>query len=203
MYTFSFTHTRDSIRALSIMHYKLFETGARIVRDITAATMLVLGVVLIQNWWAFLLIFYGSFLLTGRYNSPRRKADKIIKALKESDRSFPSSKYKFDNFGIHVFETGSEKEEALLAYKNVYEIGEDGEYLFFFRDRYGGYVISKEVIQGKNGDENLDEFRKYVENKTGKKFVKARTPFMMLKDGVSKLRQRFHDSKSRKNRKKL
>lgn len=191
-YKFLFTHTEESIRTLSIMQYKLFETKIRIIRDITAAVVLIAGVLSIPSWWAALLICYGSFLITGKYNTPRRKADKLIKAMNEANAAFPSSRYGFDEYGIHIFETKRNKEEDVLPYKDIYGLGEDKEYLFFFRDRYGGYMISKKDLEEKEGIIYLENFKEYIESRTNKKFIKSKIPILMFFEKLKQLRQNFH-----------
>ncbi len=171
-----FHHSEESIRALSRMQYDLFHLPARLIRGVCAVTILILAVASLPSWWAFFLIFYGSFLLTGRYREADRKANRIIQAAKESGQPFPRSRYVFRSDGLHVYSLPDEREEAILPYAGVQCLAEDRLYYFLFRDRYGGYCLRKKDL----GETKAAALRSYLEKKTGQRFQSARVPAKIL-----------------------
>ena len=69
-----------------------------------------------------------------------------------------------------------------LAYAEVARLGEDREYFYIFRDRYGGYMIPKAAL-----GEREDAFRDFLEEKTAQSFQGRSAPVVRL---LRRLRRR-------------
>ena len=158
-------HTEESLQALSHMQYDLFCTKNRIVRTALSLGFVVLGVVYFSHWWGVLAIAYGCYLTTSTYASANHTAHKIAGQLKESGMPFPHSRYLFGKEAIRIISLPGDEELDPLPYSQVCGLGEDNRNFYIFRDRYGGYVLPKEKLAGRE-----DAFRSFVEGKTGKFF---------------------------------
>ena len=77
---------------------------------------------------------------------------------------FPAAEYIFrkNYMEIIVLPVREDEENEQLKYKDLEKIAEDGEYFYLFRNRYGGYMVPKEQLQGK-----ADDFRDFLEKQTG------------------------------------
>lgn len=173
-------HSEKSLELLSRMQYDLFCKSNKIVRTGLSVALVLLGVIMHDRWWGILVIAYGCYLTTSTYASANRTAHKIAEKIIASGVKFPASKYIFENEGIRIISLDAEKEkdkqeDDFLPYSKIYGMGEDIQYYYIFRDRYGGYMIPKSEL----GDESK-EFREYVEKKSGKTFVLRRIPFAKL-----------------------
>jgi hypothetical protein len=82
---------------------------------------------------------------------------------------------------MHITDLNSGEELDSLPYGEVVGLGEDRDAFYLFRSQYGGYRIPKEALSEREG-----EFRSFVENKTGKLFVRRLTP-------LNRLRAWLHD----------
>ena len=162
-------HTEESLQALSHMQYDLFCTKNRIVRTALSLGFVVLGVVYFSHWWGVLAIAYGCYLTTSTYASANHTAHKIAGQLKESGMPFPHSRYLFGKEAIRIISLPGDEELDPLPYSQVCGLGEDNRNFYIFRDRYGGYVLPKEKLAGRE-----DAFRSFVEGKTGKFFRRRR-----------------------------
>ena len=58
-----------------------------------------------------------------------------------------------------------------LPYGEVLGLGEDYDAFYLFRTQYGGYRVPKAALGAREGD-----FRRFVEEKTGKLFIRRITP---------------------------
>ena len=169
-------HTEESLQALSHMQYDLFCTKNRIVRTALSLGFVVLGVVYFSHWWGVLAIAYGCYLTTSTYASANHTAHKIAGQLKESGMPFPHSRYLFGKEAIRIISLPGDEELDPLPYSQVCGLGEDNRNFYIFRDRYGGYVLPKEKLAGRE-----EAFRSFVEGKTGKFFRRRRqTPIRRL-----------------------
>ena len=162
-------HTEESLQALSHMQYDLFCTKNRIVRTALSLGFVILGVVYFSHWWGVLAIAYGCYLTTSTYASANHTAHKIAGQLKESGMPFPHSRYLFGKEAIRIISLPGDEELDPLPYSQVCGLGEDNRNFYIFRDRYGGYVLPKEKLAGRE-----DAFRSFVEGKTGKFFRRRR-----------------------------
>ena len=60
-----------------------------------------------------------------------------------------------------------------MKYKDLERIAEDREYFYLFRDQYGGYMVPKEQLDGRE-----KEFRVFLENATGQFCEKNSAPWV-------------------------
>lgn len=186
-----FEHSEESIRYLSRMQQDLFHGRIQTFRRMFGILSLIFAVCSMPHWWAFLFVFYGSFLLTGRYREADRRARKICRMIKESGQRFPCSRYRFQADGMHVFSMPENQEEALILYADVRRIAEDSKYFYVFRDAYGGYCIPKEA-EG----EKARAFRAFLEEKTGQKFLAPRIPALVFYENLRKKRGKKNSESS-------
>ena len=180
-------HTEESLQALSHMQYDLFCTKNRIVRTALSLGFVVLGVVYFSHWWGVLAIAYGCYLTTSTYASANHTAHKIAGQLKESGMPFPHSRYLFGKEAIRIISLPGDEELDPLPYSQVCGLGEDNRNFYIFRDRYGGYVLPKEKLAGRE-----EAFRSFVEGKTGKFFRRRRqAPIRRL---IQWMKKREHEA---------
>ena len=149
--------------------------------------MVLLGVIMHEQWWSILAIAYGCYLTTSTYASANRTAHKLTAQIRASGADFPGSRFLFDSDGMHIRPLPEKEgeEEQLLPYSQFYGLGEDFQYYYIFRDQFGGYMIPKEKL-----DEDCRAFRDYVEKKSGKSFVLKRSPLARLR---ARMRQKQNE----------
>ena len=170
-------HDEDTLVALSHMQYDLFCTRNRAARSVLSILLIVIALLYGGgSWWSLLIIAYACYLTTSTYASSNRTAHKIAEQLKAANMPFPSSRYLFEKDAMRIITLPDEEELDPIPYSQVLQLGEDFKAYYLFRDQYGGYRIPKEEL----GDRE-EEFRKFVQGKTGKKFVRRLTPLRRLR----------------------
>ncbi|MCR5843057.1 MAG: YcxB family protein [Oscillospiraceae bacterium] len=185
-FTVTMKHDEDTLVALSHMQYDLFCNRNRVARGAVAALVIVIAVLYGGgSWWSLLLIAYGCYLLTSTYASSNRTAHKIADQLKAAHLPFPSSVYRFESSAMTVMSLPDQEEITPLPYGKILQLGEDAKAFYIFRDQYGGYMIPKAELKDRQ-----EEFRRFLEGKTGKVFIRRWTPLRRLK---SWLRQRENE----------
>ena len=174
-------HNEDSLLALSHMQYDLFCSRNRLARSLLSAALVVTGVIYGSNWWSLLIIGYGVYLMTSTYASSNRTAHKLCEQLKAASLPFPSSRYIFEEKAMRAITLPDGEELEPLRYDKVLRLGEDRDAYYLFRDQFGGYRVPKQAL-GKREE----EFRAYVQKKTGLNFYRRLTPLRRLRDWMSK-----------------
>ena len=169
-------HNEDSLLALSHMQYDLFCSRNRLARSLLSAALVVTGVIYGSNWWSLLIIAYACYLTTSTYAASNRTARRIADQLEQAGQPLPASRYIFDKNRIRIIDLNSGEELDPVAYGDILGLGEDRDALYLFRSQYGGYRIPKEALGEREG-----EFRSFVENKTGKLFIRRLTPLNRLR----------------------
>lgn len=184
LFAIKIQHDENTLFALSHMRYDLFCTGNRVARDLLAA-LLVAVAVLYGNTglWGGLLIIFACFLFTGSYASSNRTARRISDQIRSSGLPFPCSEYRFGKTGMRVISMPEQEETDFLPYKGVLRLGEDPRAYYLFFNPYGGYMIPKKELGSR-----ADEFRCYIEMKTGKAFVRRQTPALLLREWLASRR---------------
>ncbi|MBQ6928005.1 MAG: YcxB family protein [Oscillospiraceae bacterium] len=174
-------HDRKSLVALSHMQYDLFCTRNRTARGVLSAVVIVAALAYGGgSVWSLLLIAYGCYLLTSTYAASNRTAHKIADQLEAAGRPLPASRYVFEKDRMRIFDLNSGEELEALPYGAVLRLGEDLNAYYLFRTEYGGYRIPKSEL-----GEREEEFRRFVQNKTGKLFIRRLTP-------LNRVRQWLH-----------
>lgn len=162
-YDVTMQHTEKTFEALAHMQYDLFCQSNRVGRSILAFAAILTGIIEHESWWAMLLVAYGAYLLTGKYNSANHTAHKLADQIRETGMPFPSSRYLFHKDRMEIISLPKEEHlEEPLLYSDICRLGEDYQYYYLFRDQYGGYMIPKEAL----GERELD-FRDFIQKKTG------------------------------------
>ena len=185
-FTVTMQHDEDSLVALSRMQYDLFCTRNRIARNAVAFLVIVIAVLYGGgSWWSLLLIAYGCYLTTSTYASSNRTAHRIADQLKSAGLPFPSSEYSFDGGAMRIVSLPEREEHNPLPYGKMLQLGEDFKAYYIFRDQYGGYMIPKAALVDRE-----EEFRRFLQEKTGKLFIHRWTPLRRLK---SWLKQRENE----------
>lgn len=177
LYEAKIKHTEETLTALAHMQYDLFCSGNRIARSAIAAGLFVFGALNYTQWWGLLLIAYGSYLISSKYAASNRTAKQLAKHINESGGEYPSSKYIFEENRMRVITLPNNAELDPLPYSDVAGLGADLNNFYIFRTEYGGYMIPKSEL----GDKS-DEFKKFIERKTGKLFVTKRSRFIKLRE---------------------
>ncbi len=186
MYSFTLQHSEETFIALAHMQYDLFCQSNRLARSIISIVAIFIGLSFAsQSWWFYLLVAYGGFLLTGSYNSANHTADKLIRGIRAAGLPFPHSRYDFYGDGMRITSLPEEEELKPLPYSAVRALGEDAKYLYIFRDENGGYMIEKALA-----DENaVYAFRKFLEAKTGLRFLRRQTPINSMRRWLTEWRE--------------
>ena len=181
IFTIKIQHDEDTLIALSHMRYDLFSTGNRIARDLLSALLIVVAVLYGNaSLWSFLLIIMACFLFTGTYASSDRTARRIADQIRTSGLSFPCSIYQFESAGMRIIAMPEQEETDFLLYNNALRLGEDPEAYYLFFNPYGGYMIPKKELESREV-----EFRRFIEMKTGKAFVRRQTPARLFKQWLA------------------
>lgn len=181
LYEVTIKHNEATLRALAHMQYDLFCTGNRIARTAIGAGLFVLGAINYKEWWGLLIIAYASYLLSSKYAAANRTARKLASQIKEGGGEYPSSKYIFEENRMRVITMPNNSELDPLPYSAVVGLGADYNAYYIFKDEFGGYMIPKSELGSKS-----DEFRNFIEKKTGKLFVSKRSRFVRLREWMYK-----------------
>lgn len=178
LYEVNMQHSDESLAALSRMQYDLFSKKSRVVRTLMSLGFVLLGVAYFSRWWGVLALAYGGYLSTGTYNYGNYKARKIARQIREAGLDFPASRYLFEKDHLHILALPEEKEcDEPLPYSSFVRLGEDAENFYLFPTQYGGYVIPRAALAGRE-----DAFKAFIEEKTGKYFESRRSPLRQLQD---------------------
>ena len=182
-------HDDKTFEALAHMQYDLFCKSNRISRTILSVGAILLGIVNSEAWWGILVIAYGCYLSTSTYASANHTAHKLANQIRASGMEFPASRYEFTEAGMYIISLPDHKSLGdTLAYSDFYQLGEDREYFYIFRDQYGGYMVPKIELEGKQED-----FRVYIQKKTGLHFRKRTAPVVKLIQMLKERREeRYH-----------
>ena len=187
-YQATMRHNKKTFEALAHMQYDLFCKKNYVTRSLISFAVMAVGIINFSQWWGVLLIVYGSYLTSSKYAQANHTAGKMVKAIKASGLDFPVSRYLFRDNAMEVITMPENTSLGdPLMYDSVLRLGEDADYFYLFRDQFGGYMIPKEEM-GKE----VDDFRFFVEQKTGKTFQTQIAP-------VFKLLRKI-DSQNRKKR---
>ena len=185
-YQVEMRHTEKSFEALAHMQYDLFCMGNRVARSLLSLGLVVLGVVNFSQWWGVLITAYGCYLVTSTYSAANHTAHKLSKQLRESGQDFPASRYVFNKKAMEIISLPEEKPLGKpLAYADIFRLGEDREYFYAFRDRYGGYMLPKAAL-----GEREEAFRNFLEEKTDQTFQGRSAPVVRLLRRMKRMRRR-------------
>ncbi len=177
-FTVTMTHTEESLVKMAHMQYDLFCLRNYIARNVLGISVVFIGAYFFSRAWGVLLMAYGIYLMTSTYSSANYNAKKTAAAIENSGLGYPSSRYIFEPGQIRiVFRPGREDEEELepLRYDQILKQGEDREYFYLFANQNGGYMVPKAALKGQEAD-----FRRFMEEKTGKAFFRSRSPLQRL-----------------------
>lgn len=175
-YQTTMQHTEKTFMLLAHMQYDIFCKGNQIARSLISTGALIFGVLNFTEWWGALLLLYGSFMMSSKYASANRTANKLVKGIKDAGLVFPASRYLFRENAMEVITLPENTTLGEpLAYSEIANIGEDEAYFYIFRNQYGGYMIPKKELGKKE-----DDFRSFIENKTGKIFKINAAPVVKL-----------------------
>lgn len=175
-YKATMRHSEASFISLSHMQYDLFCRGNLVGRTAVSFGLMIVGIVNYTQWWGLLLIAYASYLGSSKYASANHTARKLAKKVRDSGMEFPASRFEFQENAMNIIALPENVSSGdPLAYADILRLGEDGKYFYLFRNQYGGYMIPKEELGGKS-----DDFRAFIENKTGKSFNVQAAPFVKL-----------------------
>lgn len=182
-YQVEMQHTEKTFEALAHMQYDLFCMGNRIARSFLSLVLVILGVINFSQWWGVLVTAYGCYLVTSTYSAANHTAHKLTKQLRDSGLEFPASRYVFRKKAMEIISLPEETPLGKpLPYADIFRLGEDREFFYIFRDRYGGYMIPKAALEEKE-----EAFRSFLEEKTGQSFQGRTAPVVRL---LRRLRQR-------------
>ena len=171
-FSFEMHHTPESFEALAHMQYDLFCTTNLVVRMILSFAFLIIGVNNLNVWWGILLSVYGAYLLNTRYASANHTAHKLTAQLEAAKVPFPASRFCFYDDRMDILPLPEDAGEVTgLTYQDFFRMAEDSNYLYIFRDKFGGYMIPKASLQ-----EREEPFRRFLQEKTGKTIYRKRTP---------------------------
>jgi len=163
-YRVTMQHSEKTFELLSRKQYDLFCRSNRMMRMLIMAVCVYLGITNFEQWWGILLTAYGCYMLTSTYSQPNHTAHKLAKQIRERGMPFPAAEYVFrkNYMEIIVLPVKEDEENEHLKYNELEKIAEDGDYFYLFRNRYGGYMVPKNQLQGQ-----VDLFRDFLETQTG------------------------------------
>lgn len=169
-------HDVKTFESLAHMQYDLFCKSNRVGRTILSIVSILTGIANSEAWWGLLAIAYGCYLITSTYSAANHTAHKLAQQITQAGMRFPASRYEFTEDGMYVISLP--EQESLgdpLAYSDFHQLGEDREYFYIFRDQYGGYMVPKSELE-----EKQEDFRMYIQEKTGLRFRKRTAPVVKL-----------------------
>jgi len=171
-------HDRQTLTALSHMQYDLFCGRNRMGRSALSLLLIVLAILYGGgSWWSLLIIAYACYLTTSTYAASNRTARRIADQLEQAGQSLPASRYIFEKNKMRIVNLNDGEELEPLPYSAVFGLGEDRDAYYLFRSQYGGYRVPKAALGEREG-----AFRRFVEKKTGKLFVRRLTPLNRLRE---------------------
>ena len=180
------SHSR--LTGLAHMQYDLFCVKNRISRTLVAISVIGIGALYMPAWWSFLLIAYGGYLLTGRYNQANHTVNQVEKTIEASGLGYPRDRLEFTPACLRVIPQPAKSSEiTVLRFRDIAGIGEDSENYYIFRDRFGGYVVPKAALGSRE-----QEFRDFLENASGRHINRPQIPFLSLR---ARLRDRYTERK--------
>lgn len=175
-YEITMQHSRESFELLSRMQYNLFCKTNRIIRSVLVIAAVLFGLMHSSEWWGILIIAYGCYLGTSTYSSANHTAHKLSEQVEKSGLGYPKSRFRFETDQLIICSVPDSKDKRIsMAYSDFCGLGEDLNYFYLFRDRFGGYMIPKEAL----GD-NADRFRDFVEEHCGRRFQSQTAPIVRL-----------------------
>lgn len=170
-------HDRNTLVALSHMQYDLFCGRNRVAKGIVSMLLIVIALGYGGgSWWSLMLIAYACYLLTSTYSASNHAARKLADQLEEAGQPLPASRYVFEEKKMRIYALPDGEELDPLPYGEVVGLGEDYDAFYLFRSQYGGYRVPKAELGEKEG-----AFRRFVEEKTGKLFIRRVTPLNRLR----------------------
>lgn len=168
-------HDDKTFESLAHMQYDLFCKSNRISRTILSVAAILIGIVNSKAWWGILVIAYGCYLSTSTYASANHTAHKLAKQIRETGMDFPASRYEFTEHGLRIISLPDEKITGnLVKYEEFLKLGEDTDHFYLFPNPHGGYMIPKTELAGE------EDFRDFVESRTGKVFQSRVPPVVKL-----------------------
>lgn len=174
-YEVTMQHNEKTFQALARMQYDLFCRKNQVVRSLISLGAIAVGILNFSKWWGALLLVYGSYMASSKYAQANHTAKKMTKGLENAGLEFPTSKYVFRDNSVQVIALPEREQLVDLRYDAIFGLGEDNDHFYLFRDQYGGYVVPKKELGKKE-----EEFRKFVEEKSGKLFNARKTPIMRM-----------------------
>lgn len=188
-YQATMRHDEKTFQALAHMQYDLFCRKNLVMRTVIGIAAMGAGIVNFSQWWGVLLIVYGSYLTSSKYAQANHTANKLVKGIREAGLEFPVSRYLFRENAMEIITMPENTSLGdPLMYDGVRKLGEDADYFYLFRDQFGGYMIPKKEM-GKE----VDDFRFFIEQKTGKVFQTQIAPvFKLLRKIDSNQRKKSH-----------
>ena len=175
-YQVTMRHSERTFQALAHMQYDLFCRSNQITRTVISFGALILGILNFSQWWGALLLLYGSYMSSSKYASANHTAKKLVNGIKASGLGFPVSRYLFRDDAMEVITMPENTSLGdPLRYSDIEALGEDGDFFYLFRNRFGGYMIPKKELE--NEGEN---FRIFMEDKTGKLFRIQAAPIIKM-----------------------
>ena len=176
IYEATIQHNDKTFEDLARMQYDLFCKSNRLGRTILSLVAVLTGIAYSDSWWGILVIGYGCYLMTSTYSSSNHTAHKLAKQIRAAGMDFPSSRYEFTEEGMQVITLPENKPLGdIMPYGEFRKLGEDRGYFYIFRDQYGGYMIPKKEL------EDQENFRYFIQRKSGLKFERKRPPIARLR----------------------
>lgn len=175
-YEVSMQHSRETFELLSRMQYNLFCKTNRVIRSILFIAAVLFGLVNSSEWWGILAIAYGCYLATSTYSSSNHTAHKLADQVEASGLGYPKSRFLFSQDQVTISPVPDNKEKrTVMSYQDFCGLGEDPQYFYLFRDRFGGYMIPKEAL-----GEHADDFRDFIEKHTNRRFQSRTAPVIRM-----------------------
>ena len=93
-----------------------------------------------------------------------------------SGLGYPKSRFLFSQDQVTLSPVPDNKEKrTVMSYQDFCGLGEDLQYFYLFRDRFGGYMIPKEAL-----GEHADDFRDFIEEHTNRRFQSRTAPVIRM-----------------------
>lgn len=172
-------HTEESIYRLSSVQFNIFGVWHKLIRILTALTLLWLGINMKSSMVvAAFCLMVGAWMIASLNQIPKHKARKLIDS---ADGKLPKSAYTFEERQIRIKSTGT---SSSITYDQITRLVEDDDYFYLFINRNAAYMLAKKSIEP-----SAKELRSFLAEHTGLQWTANRPLWRMnLRDMIGRVK---------------
>lgn len=167
IYTASVDHSRESIEAMCIMQFNMFQRPKKIIATVLALALILWGILgALSSAYAIALIAIGCVVLASLDAPARALAQTIYEGFGKKP---PRVEYSFTDSDFTYSRDGER-----LALSSLIRLVDDGTYLYLYVSKKTAYLIDRKTVIGKEG---LTGLKKLLSERSGQDWKKVRPMF--------------------------